>query len=216
MQRVGSPEVRKVDVRVIAATNRDMRALVAQNLFREDLYYRLTMVELKLPALAERKEDLPLLERHFVERFARSYGKRIAGISRRAQAVLARHAWPGNVREMENVLGHACMMADAEFIDVRDLPDYLRNAKDGAAANEPDLISLANLERRYTQHVLERLGGNKLHAAQVLGISRATLYRILRDGAADGVAAPLDLPRFMGQPLGGGRAILPAAGFQPA
>jgi DNA-binding NtrC family response regulator len=122
LQRVGSPEVRKVDVRVIAATNRDMRGLVAANLFREDLYYRLTMVELKLPRLAERKEDLPLLERHFVERFAHGYGKRIGGISRRAQAVLARHGWPGNVREMENVLGHACMMADAEFIDSKTSP----------------------------------------------------------------------------------------------
>jgi DNA-binding NtrC family response regulator len=183
LQRVGSPEVRKVDVRVIAATNHDLRALVGQNLFREDLYYRLSMVELKLPPLAERKEDLPLLERHFVERFAHSYGKRITGISRRAQAVLSCHGWPGNVREMENVLGHACMMADAEFIDVRDLPDYLQSAIRGAATNEPDLMPLQDLERRYSRHVLQRVGGNKLKAAQILGISRATLYRILRDGA---------------------------------
>jgi DNA-binding NtrC family response regulator len=195
LQRVGSPEVRKLDVRVIAASNRDMRALVAQNLFREDLYYRLTMVELKLPPLVERKEDLPLLERHFVDRFARNYGKRIGGISRRAQAVLARHAWPGNVREMENVLGHACMMADAEFIDVRDLPDYLQNGTRGVATSEPDLMPLADLERRYTHHVLARLGGNKLQAAQVLGISRATLYRILRDGAGQGGAVSVDFPR---------------------
>jgi DNA-binding NtrC family response regulator len=185
LQRVGSPEVRKVDVRVIAATNRDVRALVAQNLFREDLYYRLTMVELKLPPLAERKEDLPLLERHFVERFAHGYGKPIGGISRRARMVLSQHSWPGNVRELENVLGHACMMADEEFLDVRDLPDYLHHATPAAAPNEPDLMPLAELERRYTQHVLERLGGNKLHAAQVLGISRATLYRILRDGTGE-------------------------------
>lgn len=191
LQRVGSPEVRKVDVRVIAATNRDLRALVAQNLFREDLYYRLTMVELNLPPLAERKEDLPLLERHFVGRFAQNYGKRIGGISRRAQAVLSRHAWPGNVREMENVLGHACMMTEGEFIDVRDLPDYLQSAVRGVATNGPDLMPLADLERRYTQLVLARLGGNKLQAAQVLGISRATLYRILRDGASQGAVNPL-------------------------
>ncbi len=202
LQRVGSPEVRKVDVRVIAATNRDMRALVAANLFREDLFYRLTMVELKLPPLAERKEDLPLLERHFVEKFAASYGKRIGGISQRAQAVLSRHRWPGNVRELENVLGHACMMADADFIDVRDLPDYLHDAMRGTAANEPDLMPLADLERRYTQHVLERVGGNKLHAAQVLGISRATLYRILRDGAGEAGGALVD---FLGRPGNGAR-----------
>ncbi len=185
LQRVGSPEVRKVDVRVIAASNRDMRAQVAQNLFREDLFYRLTMVELKLPSLIERKEDLPLLERHFVDRFASAYGKRIGGISRRAQMALSRHGWPGNVRELENVLGHACMMADAEFIDVRDLPDYLQGGIRGAASSEPELMPLSQLERRYTHHVLGRVGGNKLHAAQVLGISRATLYRILRDGPSE-------------------------------
>ena len=195
LQRVGSPEVRKVDVRLIAASNRDMRALVARNLFREDLYYRLTMVELKLPRLSERQEDLPLLARHFVEHFAALYGKPIAGISRRAQAVLARHAWPGNVRELENVLGHACMMTDAEFIDVRDLPDYLRDETRAPAADSPGLMPLADLERRYARHVLERVGGNKLHAAQVLGISRATLYRILRDGAALGEGLSADFLR---------------------
>jgi DNA-binding NtrC family response regulator len=202
LQRVGSPEVRKVDVRVIAATNRDMRALVAESLFREDLYYRLTMVELKLPRLAERMEDLPLLERHFVERFAASYGKRIGGISRRAQAVLSRHAWPGNVREVENVLGHACMMTDSEFVDVRDLPDYLQSGAPGEAAHEPELMRMADLERRYTQHVLGRVGGNKMLAAQILGISRATLYRILRDGAGEAGASPVD---FLGRTAAGAR-----------
>jgi DNA-binding NtrC family response regulator len=185
LQRVGSSEVRKVDVHIIAATNREMSVLIAEKLFREDLYYRLSMVELKLPRLADRKEDLPLLERHFVGKFAQDYHKRVGGISRRAQVLLSRHGWPGNVRELENVLGHACMMAESEFIDLRDLPEYLRNGVRGVSANEPELVPLAELERRYTQHVLERLGGNKLQAAQVLGISRATLYRILRDGAPE-------------------------------
>jgi DNA-binding NtrC family response regulator len=202
VQRVGSSEVRKVDVRVIAATNRDMRALVAANLFREDLFYRLSMVEITLPRLAERKEDLPLLERHFVEKFARNYGKRIGGVSQRAQAVLSRHDWPGNVRELENVMGHASMMADAEFLDVRDLPDYLHSRMRAVGTNEPDLMPMADLERRYTQHVLERVGGNKLHAAQVMGISRATLYRILRDGASEAGGALID---FLGRPANGAR-----------
>lgn len=202
LQRVGSPEVRRVDVRVIAATNRDMRGLVADNLFREDLYYRLSMVELNLPRLAERREDLPLLQRHFVDGFADAYGKRVTGITRRAQAVLSRHGWPGNVRELENVLGHACMMADAEFIDMRDLPDYLRNGLGAGKSSEPDLMPLTELERRYTQHVLERVGGNKLHAAQILGISRATLYRILRDGTPRHDGALGDL---LGKTAGGAR-----------
>jgi len=185
LQRVGSSEVRKVDVHIIAATNREMSSLIAEKLFREDLYYRLSMVELKLPRLAERKEDLPLLERHFVGKFANGYQKRVSGISRRAQMLLSRHSWPGNVRELENVLGHACMMAESQFIDLRDLPENLCNGVRGVSINEPELIPLAELERRYTQHVLDRLGGNKLQAAQVLGISRATLYRILRDGAPE-------------------------------
>ncbi len=197
---MGSSEVRKVDVRVIAATNRDVRVRVAQNLFREDLYYRLTMVELQLPRLAERKEDLPLLQRHFVEKFAQAYGKRIGGITRRAQAVLSRHAWPGNVRELENVLGHACMMADAEYIDLRDLPDYLRCEPRGAPAVEMDLMSLAGLERQYARHVLERVGGNKLHAARILGISRATLYRILRDAAGESGGTPAGYFEQMASP----------------
>lgn len=181
LQRVGSSEVRKVEVRVIAASNRDLTGLIADNLFREDLYYRLSMVELRLPRLADRKEDVPLLERHFIEKFAQAYHKRIAGISRRAQALLAAHGWPGNVREMENALGHACMMTESEFIDVRDLPEYLRNGLRPAPANEFELMSLAEVERRYAQAVLAQVGGNKLQAAQILGISRATLYRILRD-----------------------------------
>ncbi len=185
MQRVGSPEVRKVDVRIVAATNRDMRSLIAANLFREDLYYRLSMVELELPSLAERREDLPLLQRYFVEKFARSYGKRIGGISRRAQIMLSRHCWPGNVRELENAVAHGCMMAESDFVDVGDLPEYLHHENPAAAAGSSELIPLADVDHHYTQHVLERVGGNKVQAAQILGISRATLYRILRDGARE-------------------------------
>ena len=110
VQRVGSLTARKVDVRVIAATNKDLRAAIADKLFREDLYYRLSMVEIRTPSLVERMEDLPLLERHFLEHFARQFGKSIKGFTHRAQILLARHNWPGNVRELENVIGHACMM----------------------------------------------------------------------------------------------------------
>ena len=198
VQRVGSPEVRKVDVRVIAATNRDLRALVNEGQFRQDLYYRLSMVEVRLPRLAERKEDLPLLERHLVGRFARAYGRRIGGISRRAQALLAAHGWPGNVRELENVLGHACMMAESEFIDVRDLPEYLHMASTVPGPDsDAELIPLSEVERRYTHHVLQRTDGNKLQAAQILGISRATLYRILREGPP---ASDKGVPGFLQKP----------------
>src|SRR5450631_1548621 len=132
--RVGSVTPRKVDVHVIAATNRDVEALIAQRQFREDLYYRLAMVELKTPALADRKEDLPLLERFLLERFSTQFNKEILGITRRAQIQLARHSWPGNIRELENVLGHACMMTLSDMIDIEDLPPSFRRSEGLKAA----------------------------------------------------------------------------------
>ncbi len=179
VQRVGSPAPRKLDIRFIAATNKDLRALVREQRFREDLYYRLSMVEITLPGLVERKEDLSLLQTYFLEKFAALYNKPVHGITRRAQALLSRHDWPGNVRELENVLGKACMMAEGATIDVRDLPVYLRKVPVLVPAAEDDLISLEELEERHVVRVLKRVGGDKSRAAEVLGISRTTLYKIL-------------------------------------
>jgi DNA-binding NtrC family response regulator len=176
VQPVGSPAVKKVDTRVIAATHRDLAALVAEGKFREDLFYRLSMIEIHLPRLADRKEDLPLLQRHFLEEFAAQYEKPIHGITRRAQSVLARHSWPGNVREFENVLGRACMMTDRNVIDIADLP---RSLIDGPPALDDDLASFDELQQRHLLRVLEKVGGNKARAAEILGISRATLYTLL-------------------------------------
>jgi len=179
IQRVGSPTVRRVDVRVIAATNRDLQAMVKDQRFREDLFYRLSMVQVKLPALAQRKEDLPLLEQYFIKRFAQQYSKAVGGITRRAQALLARHSWPGNVRELENVLGNACMMTEAEIIDVGDLPEYLREKQAVDDRGSETLLTLEQVERIHTLRTLESVAGNKVRAAELLGISRAKLYRIL-------------------------------------
>ncbi len=186
VQRVGSQAIHKVDVRVVAATNRALRQLMTGKLFREDLYYRLSMVEITMPSLAERKEDLPLLLRYFLEKFSKQYEKPVHGMSRRAQAVLWRHSWPGNVREMENVLGNACMMVQGDTIDVRDLPDYLQKGDAGSIVDDGGLLPLAEMERRYARRVLEQLGGNKVQTAKTLGISRATLYSILRESTPDG------------------------------
>ena len=185
IQRVGSPAVRKVDVRVVAATNRDLRARVADKEFRDDLYYRLSMVEVKLPLLAERKEDLPLLVRYLVERFATQYNKPIRGLTRRAQALLARYMWPGNVRELENALGHACMMVEGDLIDVRDFPDTLRKPAEREPVEDEDLIPLDELQRRHALRVLARVGGNKKRAAEILGIARTTLYQLLAESGAE-------------------------------
>ncbi len=180
IQRVGSPAVRRVDVRIVAATNRDLPDLMARRQFREDLYYRLSMVEVKLPRLVERKEDLPLLERYFIEQFAAQYNKDIRRISPRAQILLAHYSWPGNVRELRSVLGSACMMAQGEAIDVGDLPENFRTRiAQRTAAEEDGWLTLAEMERRYLLRVLESVGGKKAQAAKILGVHRATVYRLL-------------------------------------
>ena len=181
VQRVGSLTARKVDVRVIAATNHDLRAAVAEKRFREDLYYRLSMVEIQVPRLAERKEDLPLLERHFIAKFAAEYKKEIRGLTHRAQMRLSLHSWPGNVRELENVLGHASMMAMGDTIDVGDFPSYLRSpagqeeTRQTLAAAPEAVGTLAEQERLLIIRALETAGGNQSQAARLLRIGRDAL-----------------------------------------
>jgi len=177
VQRVGSHALRKVDVRVVAATNRDLREMATKKLFREDLFFRLSMLEIKLPTLAERKEDLPLLQKFFLDQFAIQLGRSVKGLTRRAQSVLSRYFWPGNIRELQNVIGHACMMATGDLIDLPDLPEYLHTRE--SAREGQGLLTLEEVEKRHVHSVLTQVGGNKLEAAEILGISRATIYRIL-------------------------------------
>jgi DNA-binding NtrC family response regulator len=190
VNRVGSPAVRKVDVRVIAATNRDLQGLMKEKRFREDLYYRLATVHLKLPTLSERKEDLPILQREFVERAAAHCGKNVRGITRRAQAILNRYWWPGNIRELESALSHACMMTDAEFVDVDDLPDYVLECVNGES-NPDRVLTLDEMGCQYARRIVNQLGGNKLKAAEALGVSRATLYRLLSCTRSEMEAPPV-------------------------
>ena len=187
VQRVGSPSPRKIDVRVIAATHRDLRALVKEGKFREDLYYRLSMVEILLPRLYDRKEDFPLLLRHFTRKFASAYNKPISGITRRAQALLTRHSWPGNVRELENVLGNSCMMVTGGVIDVSDLPVYLSAGT--TPQSSEGLLTLEEVQKRHVIYVLDQVGNNKARAADILKISRATLYNFLAKSEGETRAA---------------------------
>jgi transcriptional regulator with PAS, ATPase and Fis domain len=180
-QRVGSPAPRKTDVRVVAATNRDLREMVDHKEFREDLFYRLSMVEIRLPRLAERKEDLPLLERHFIERMSAEYGKPIRGIAPRVQILFARYSWPGNVRELENVLSHACMMCEGDIIDMPDLPEHLTAPEDRARTGDEGLLPMAEVHKRHALRVLAAVHGNKAEAARILGLHRATLYRLIEE-----------------------------------
>jgi len=182
IQRVGSPVVRKVNVRVVAATNRDLPEMVSQGKFREDLYFRLCMIELKVPPLADRREDLPMLQRHFLKTFAAQYNKPVAGLTRRAQTLLSRYSWPGNIRELENVLGHACMMAESDVIDVRDLPERIQNQRPAETHENETQLSMEQATRLHAQRILAHVGGNKVRAAEILGISRTYLYELLKKG----------------------------------
>ena len=178
VRRVGATFSKAIDVRVIAATNRDLRVMIRDGQFREDLYYRLAVVELNLPPLASRREDLPLLQRLFVQKYATEYGKPISGLTRRAQSRMAMYPWPGNVRELENVIGNACMMAQGKFLDIDDLPDRLQRDFSGIT-NDESLLSLAELQKRHILRVLNLVGGNKSRAAEILGVGRATFYELL-------------------------------------
>ena len=179
VQRVGSLTLRTVDVRVIAATHRNLKSMVRDGLFREDLYYRLAVAEIKQPALADRREDMPLLERYFIEKFAAEYGKTIAGLTRRAQARLATYLWPGNVRELENTIDNACMMTEKELIDISDLPERFRDLNRNDVMVDERFLSFEELQKRHLVRVLESVGGNKVRAAEILGIGRATIYQML-------------------------------------
>jgi DNA-binding NtrC family response regulator len=184
IQRVGSPEVRQINVRLIAATNRDLRAEVLAGRFREDLFYRLSSIQIRIPSLSERLEDIPLLVQFLLQKYNSAYGKQIAGLTRRAQTILLQHPWPGNVRELENVISSACITATGGFIDLGDLPEHLQHpGPPSMGDDEWKPLSLDDVRKIHIQRVLEMCQGNRLRAAQILGIGRTSLYRYLkRDG----------------------------------
>lgn len=178
---VGSLTSRKVNVRIVAATHHDLRAAIATGTFREDLFYRLSMVELTVPSLGERPEDIPLLARHFVRKFSDEFSKPIEGITPRALLVLKRYGWPGNVRELEHVIGRACMLADRTTLDVEDLPENLVQASPRSDLNVDNTSVLEAQERQLVEDALRASGGNQSEAARRLGIGRDALrYKMKR------------------------------------
>jgi len=197
-ERVGGEETIEVDIRVIAATNRDLRSYVQQGKFREDLFFRLNVVDITLPSLAERAGDIPLLADRFLKEYGDKNGKRIEGLTPDAVSLLAAYAWPGNVRELRNTIEKMVVLSRSERLSARDVPANIREAVKGpagsAASRMPVLMSgsLAETERRKIMAVLEKNGGNRTRAADELGISRRTLHRKLREykeQAADESAA---------------------------
>lgn len=189
VQRVGSLTPQKIDMRVVAATNKDLRRAIADRQFREDLYFRLAMIEIHTPPLLERMDDLPLLVRHFVRKFSQQYQKDVRGLTQRAQILVRRHDWPGNVRELENVIGHGCMMTMTNMIDVADLPLPMPGRVDvatqaNAAAMPPvSSQSLEEHEKSLVMNALARTGGNQSEAARQLHIGRDALrYKMKKFG----------------------------------
>lgn len=181
IRRVGGRENIEVDVRVIAATNRDIAEAVRKGEFREDLYYRLNVVGIHLPELRERREDIPLLIEHFLRRRAAKNNEQPRRFSNEAMRLLASYDWPGNVRELENAVEHALAIGAGPTLTIADLPPHIGGIVSLAGATEPvgEDRTLEEVERRHIFRILEETGGNHLRAAEILGIDRRTLYRKL-------------------------------------
>lgn len=173
---LGSVEPQKADVRILAATNKNLSQLVRQGSFREDLYYRINVIRLELPALRDRREDIPLLVDHLVEKFNRLQDKEIAGLSDDVLAILMEHDWPGNVRELENAVEHAFVLCRGGLIQVDHLPRSFR-PKTAAGAQIPPGMTLQAMERVLIVDAVRRHGGNRKAAAAELGINPSTLHR---------------------------------------
>ncbi len=180
LRPLGSNDVRYVNIRVVAATNRNLPDLIRKGAFREDLYHRLNRVEILLPPLRERPEDIPLLVRHFLDGTNKAFGKSVRGLSREVQKLFLKYDWPGNVRELENVLQSATMTTRRDFIDVGDLPKALRDQAASrprpAFGDRDNLSTLDDLEKEYIAYLLKLTSFNLKRTAKVLNISRTTLY----------------------------------------
>jgi DNA-binding NtrC family response regulator len=201
VRRVGGTSQRQVNVRIIAATNRNLAADVVEGRFREDLFYRLNVISLHLLPLRERKETLPLLTMHLLSRLESRYNKQVRGFSPDAMRCLGAYSYPGNIRELENILEYAVIMCDGEFIEANDLPPHIAEPgtlrlteapqlppaiEEGEVASAPGpLKTLEEKEAEYIQEVLKACGGNQTEAAKVLGISRTSLWRRISKGAAE-------------------------------
>lgn len=178
-ERLGGKQIVRIDVRIIALANIDMKEAVRAHAFRDDLYYRLAVVALEMPRLVDRPEDIPYLAEQFVRQFAARSGRAGLHLSREALALLMNYDFPGNVRELRNIIELAVMAATREVIEPEQLPDYFRSAA-RLMQSRTHKPSLAELESVYIREVLEHTRGNKTRAAEILGISRKNLYEKMR------------------------------------
>jgi transcriptional regulator with PAS, ATPase and Fis domain len=177
--RVGGVKTQTLDVRLIAASNEDLKTLVNKENFREDLYYRLNVVTIKLPPLRERQDDIPLLVRHFIDRYNRAFGKNVKSVSAETLDILAQYPFPGNVRELENIVERAVALSEDNIISSRDLPSDLRDLQ-MSSLKEQAWLSLEEKEKQYIRKVLEKTNYRKQRAAEILKLPRTTLWRKMK------------------------------------
>jgi two-component system response regulator HydG len=181
---IGSDKETPFDVRMLAATNRDLETAVAEGRFREDLYYRINVIGLELPALRSRGADILRLARHFIQQFAAKENKQVTDLAEGVGEKLLSYSWPGNVRELRNVMERAVALTRYDHITVEDLPDKIQTFRGGTVfvggLDPTELVPMEEIERRYIAHVLEAAAGNQTQAARILGLDRKTLYRKLK------------------------------------
>jgi DNA-binding NtrC family response regulator len=181
VRRVGGRENITIDIRLVSASNLDLEEAVKRGEFRQDLFYRLSVVPVRLPDLKDRREDIPLLVNHFLQKFAQQHGEPGRRFSSEAMRVLMTHSWPGNVRELENAVEHALTMGSGDILTMDDLPaSVTAPERDIVEEATLDNVPLAEVERRYIIKILEKMSGHQIRTAQILGIDRRTLYRRLR------------------------------------
>ena len=185
-ERLGSSETIKTDIRIVAACNRDLGQMVREGKFREDLYYRLAVVDIRLPALRERAGDIPLLVSRFLSEFSAANGNRVTGITPAAMKLLEAYPWPGNVRELRNAVERMVVLSQGGQLDVEDVPEHMRALAPSGVKQPITAGTLGETEKAKILSVLEQVNGNRSRAAQMLGISRRTLYRKLDEYAKEG------------------------------
>lgn len=191
IKAVGENTYRNIDVRIIAATHKDLKAAIKEGLFREDLYYRLSVIPIVIPPLRHRPEDIPLLAEHFLRKYSAANGSRVTGFTKAAMNKLMGLRWEGNVRELENVIERAVVLCQGDLIDADDIPaSDAANSESFFGSATTDFPTVENLEKRYIKLVLEKTGGRKDKAAQILGINRRTLYRKEREYGLISADAP--------------------------
>jgi DNA-binding NtrC family response regulator len=204
-RRLGGRAEVEVDVRVICATHRDLKEEIRQGRFREDLYFRLHVFTIQLPPLRDRREDVPLLVQHFIEKFNAETGKRVQGVAPGALAILRGYAWPGNIRELRNTVERAMILVDGEVIGEEQLPpDMQASLPEAATLRMPLGIPLDRVEKEYILASLQKSGGNKARTAEALGISEKTLYNKLNRYAAEARSRAGEGPAPGGEPVAGG------------